>query len=112
MGLDVHDGAGGRRRRIANPRKIPIRFEARLEPGFVMTIEPGIYFIRALLCDPKERAKHRGSVDFSRAETFLDFGGVRIEDDVVIRPHGPPLDLTSVPKEIRDIEAIRCRSRS
>ncbi|MFA5139672.1 MAG: aminopeptidase P family protein [Elusimicrobiota bacterium] len=112
MGLDVHDGAGGKRRKIPNPKKIPIRFEARLEPGFVITVEPGIYFIRALLCDPEERSKHRGSVDFSRAETFLDFGGVRIEDDVVIRPHGPPLNLTSVPKEIRDIEALRWRSRN
>jgi hypothetical protein len=55
------------------------------------------------------RRKHKGSVDFAKAETFLDFGGVRIEDDVVIRPEGPPLNLTSVPKEIADVEAACAR---
>jgi len=112
LGLDVHDGAGGRRRRIPNPKKVPIRFEARLEPGFVITIEPGLYFIEALLHDPENRRKHKGSVDFARAETFLGFGGVRIEDDVVVRPKGPPLDLTSVPKTIKDVEEVRRKALS
>jgi len=105
LGLDVHDGAGGRRRRLARSRKSALRFSARLEPGFVLTIEPGIYFIEALLRDPALRRKHRGAVDFSRAESFLGVGGVRIEDDVLIRRSGPPRNLTAVPKEIREIES-------
>ncbi|MFH1723649.1 MAG: aminopeptidase P family protein [Elusimicrobiota bacterium] len=109
LGLDVHDGKGGRRRRLPDPTKIPLRFVAKLEPGFVMTIEPGVYFIGALLNDPALRRKHRGSVDFRRAEGFLDFGGVRIEDDIVILPKGPPKNLTRVPKRIEEIEAIRER---
>ena len=105
LGLDVHDVTGGKRRVLPNPTKIPLRFVAKLEPGFVITMEPGVYFIGALLNDPKLRRKHRSSVNFAKAETFLDFGGVRIEDDVVVRESGAPLNLTSVPKEIADVEA-------
>ncbi|MBI3553591.1 MAG: aminopeptidase P family protein [Elusimicrobia bacterium] len=105
LGLDVHDTLGGRKRRLPNPTKVPVRFVARLEPGFVVTMEPGVYFIEALLKDPELRRKHRGSVDFEKAEKFLDLGGVRIEDDVAVQRKGPPLNLTSVPKEIAEIEA-------
>ena len=104
LGLDVHDGTGGSRRKLPNPTKVPVRFIAKLEPGFVITVEPGIYFIEALLHDPELRRKHKDAVDFTRAERFLDFGGVRIEDDIVIRAQGPALNLTDVPKEIPEIE--------
>ena len=77
---------------------------ARLEPGFVISVEPGLYFIPALLDDPANRRQHKASVDFSRAERFYDFGGVRIEDDIVITEKGA-LDITDVPREIRDVEA-------
>ena len=50
----------------------------------------------------------KGGPDFGRAEGFLDFGGVRIEDDILITPRGPARDLTEVPKEIRDVEEA-CR---
>ncbi len=104
LGLDVHDVTGGRKRRMPNPTKVPVRFVAKLEPGFVITMEPGIYFIEALLNDPKLRRKYRHAIDFAKAEKFLDFGGVRIEDDIVIRESGAPLNLTDVPKEIADVE--------
>jgi len=104
LGLDVHDVTGGKRRVLPNPTKVPVRFIARLEPGFVITMEPGIYFIAALLQDKELRRKHKDSVDFAKAEKFLDFGGIRIEDDIVIQD-GPALNLTSVPKEIADVEA-------
>lgn len=109
LGLDVHDVTGGRRRKMPNPTKVPVRFVAKLEPGFVITMEPGVYFIDALLKDPELRRKHKASVDFAKAETFLDFGGVRIEDDVLIREGAPPLNLTAVPKEIADVEAACAR---
>jgi Xaa-Pro aminopeptidase len=75
----------------------------------VITVEPGLYFIPALLNDPEKRAKYKDQVDFARAEGLLDFGGVRIEDDVVIQPSGPPRNLTTAPKEIAAIEELRRR---
>jgi Xaa-Pro dipeptidase len=109
LGLDVHDVTGGKRRKMPNPTKVPVRFVAKLEPGFVITMEPGVYFIAALINDAALRRKHKASVDFAKAESFLDFGGVRIEDDVVIQADGPPLNLTDVPKEIADVEAACAR---
>jgi Xaa-Pro dipeptidase len=109
LGLDVHDVTGGKRRVLPNPTKVPVRFVAKLEPGFAITMEPGVYFIEALIKDPALRRKHRGSVDFKKAESFLDFGGIRIEDDIVIRAHGAPLNLTNVPKEIDAVEAACAR---
>ena len=103
LGLDVHDCLGGKKRVLPNPTGVPVRFVARLEPGFVITVEPGIYFIDALLNDKEQRAKHKGAVDFSRAASFLSLGGVRIEDDIVIRD-GEPLNLTKVPKSVKDVE--------
>jgi Xaa-Pro dipeptidase len=109
LGLDVHDVTGGKRRKMPNPTKVPVRFVAKLEPGFVITMEPGVYFIEALIKDPVLRKKHKGSVDFAKAETYLDFGGIRIEDDVVVSEDGPPTNLTDVPKEIADVEAACAR---
>ncbi len=108
LGLDVHDVTGGKRRVLPNPTKVPIRFVAKLEPGFVITMEPGVYFIEALLKDPAQRRKHRGSVNFAKADSFLDFGGIRIEDDIVIRD-GAAENLTRVPKEIEAVEAACAR---
>lgn len=110
LGLDVHDTLGGRRRKVPLPPHVRVRFNAYLEPGFVITMEPGIYFIEALLTDKELRLKYRSQVDFGKAERFLDFGGVRIEDDIVVSSSGAPRDLTSVPKEIDDVEAA-CGSR-
>lgn len=105
LGLDVHDSQGGKHRQVPCPPHIKVRFNARLEAGFVITMEPGIYFNPALFNDPALRKKHKARINFSKVEGYLDFGGVRIEDDVVVRPSGPPLNLTTVPKETDDVEA-------
>ncbi len=104
LGLDVHDTQGSPTRQLRKTKAARIRFRARLDPGFVITIEPGIYFIAALLYDRALRRRHRSRIDFTKAERFLDFGGVRIEDDVVVRRKGPPENLTRVPKSLGDIE--------
>lgn len=104
LGLDVHDVQGGRRRRLPRSR-VKLRFRARLEPGFVITIEPGIYFNPALILDGELRRKHRRRIDFTKAEGYFDLGGIRIEDDVVVQPKGPPRNLTRVPKSVADVEA-------
>ena len=99
------------KRRLRKQGTGKLRFRARLEPGFVITVEPGVYFIAALLHDPEKRRKHRGRIDFALAERFLDFGGVRIEDDVVVRREGPPENLTPVPKSVADVEAACAEGR-
>ncbi|MBI4425636.1 MAG: aminopeptidase P family protein [Elusimicrobia bacterium] len=105
LGLDVHDTLGGRRRKVPPRPHVRVRFNAYLEPGFVITMEPGIYFIDALLRDKELRRKYREHVDFGRADSFLDFGGIRIEDDIVVSSSGAPRNLTTVPKEIAAVEA-------
>jgi Xaa-Pro dipeptidase len=110
LGLDVHDVQGGRERRLPLRRGSGrLRFRARLEPGFVITIEPGIYFMPALLGDRRIREKHRSRIDFDRAERWVGVGGVRIEDDVVVRRQGPPRNLTPVPKTVAAVEAACAR---
>jgi Xaa-Pro aminopeptidase len=59
-----------------------------LLPGHVVTVEPGIHVVPALLRDAELRERHRDAVDWERAERMLDFGGIRIEDDVLLTEDG------------------------
>jgi Xaa-Pro aminopeptidase len=79
-----------------------LRTDLPLEPGYTITVEPGVYFIPALLQDPARRATHRDVVDWSRVDRLLDFGGIRIEDNVHVTT-GAAENLThAVPKRIED----------
>jgi Xaa-Pro dipeptidase len=98
LGLQVHDIGGFMADDSGTLSPKPeghayLRLTRRLEPGMVVTIEPGLYFIPTLL--NKLRATPAGSaVDWTRVEHLARFGGVRIEDDVVCRSDGPPENLT------------------
>ena len=97
IGLQVHDvagfaasDAGGT---IAKPEGHPyLRLTRVLEPGMVVTIEPGIYFIDMLLEKLKQDG-HADSVDWARVDAFRPYGGIRIEDDVVCTGDAP-INLT------------------
>ena len=97
IGLQVHDVAGfaesDRGGTIAKPEGHPyLRLTRVLEPGMVVTIEPGIYFIDMLL----EELKQKGladAVDWARVDAFKPYGGIRIEDDVACTEE-TPLNLT------------------
>ncbi len=97
IGLQVHDVAGFAASEtggvIAKPEGHPfLRLTRVLEPGMVVTIEPGVYIVDMLLEDLKA-AGHGDSIDWDRIEAFRPYGGIRIEDDVVCTD-GAPENLT------------------
>lgn len=97
IGLQVHDVGGflasDRGGTIARPDGHPfLRLTRVLEPGAVVTIEPGLYFIDMLLEDLRQ-GTHAGAVDWDRVEAFRPYGGIRIEDNVVCTD-GEPRNLT------------------
>ena len=97
IGLQVHDVAGFQKDdtggSIARPAGHPyLRMTRKLEPGMVVTIEPGIYFIDMLLAELKTKAQSR-DVNWEKVDRFRRYGGIRIEDDVVCT-HDTPENLT------------------
>ena len=92
LGLQVHDvggtmadDAGGVLPRP--PRDPALRLTRRLEPGFVVTMEPGLYFIDALL-GPARSGPEARHIDWQRVEELRPFGGIRIEDDLAVTEAG------------------------
>ncbi|XP_069681426.1 xaa-Pro dipeptidase isoform X3 [Periplaneta americana] len=108
MGLDVHDVGGylpGNPPRPTGPGVSKLRTARTLEKGMVITVEPGCYFIDVLLdkalADP-EQAKFMVPEVIER---FRNFGGVRIEDDVIITKDGVE-NMTKVPRTVEEIEKV------
>ncbi|MHC4938587.1 MAG: aminopeptidase P N-terminal domain-containing protein [Planctomycetota bacterium] len=100
IGLGTHDPAGyadGRTRSEHRGLRY-LRADLPLEPGMVITVEPGIYFIETLLRDPELRAEFGDSVDWAKAESLLPLGGVRIEDNVHITEDYPEVLTSGIPK--------------
>lgn len=100
VGLGVRDASGylPGRQRSDRPGLNMLRCDFPLEPGYVMTIEPGLYFIPALLNDAERRSRYADAVDWQRVDRHMGVGGVRIEDNLLITD-GPPDNLTAaIPK--------------
>ncbi|MFL5861383.1 MAG: aminopeptidase P N-terminal domain-containing protein [Solirubrobacteraceae bacterium] len=98
VGLGVRDAAGPLRERRGTPPQIPnLRIDLPLRPGFVVTVEPGIYFVPAILQDAGRRRRHRDAVNWDRVDRMLDFGGIRIEDNVLIIEAGHEILTADVP---------------
>lgn len=97
MGLDVHDMEGLGQVYVGFDDEVRpstqfgtncLRCGRRLQEGFVMTDEPGIYFIPALIDEWRANGTNKDFLNFDKIETFKDFGGIRIEDDLLITKDG------------------------
>jgi Xaa-Pro aminopeptidase len=97
MGLDVHDmedigqiyvGYDNEIRPVDQFGTAYLRLGRRLQPGFVITNEPGIYFISALIDKWRSEKINSYFIDFDKLEKYAGFGGIRIEDDILVTPEG------------------------
>ena len=77
-----------------------------LRPGYVLTIEPGIYFIPQLIDKWKSENKFTDYINYAEVEKYRAFGGVRIEDNVVVTEEGRQVIGKSIPKSVAEVEAI------
>lgn len=105
LGLDTHDVGGYPKgvERIDRPGIKYLRMRRTLQPGMVLTIEPGLYFVPALLKPALEDEEKSQFLNASKLNEMMDFGGVRIEDNIIVTDEGCE-NLTDVPKERIDIE--------
>jgi len=115
MGLDVHDMEGLGENYVGYDDKMKksdqfglafLRFGKQLEPGFVFTIEPGIYFIPALIDQWKGEHKFEEFINYNRVESYKDFGGIRIEDDILVTNSGYKVPGKPIPKTVSEVENI------
>ncbi|MCU0237596.1 MAG: aminopeptidase P family protein [Acidobacteria bacterium] len=114
MGLDVHDmedlgevhvGYDDKTQRSRQFGLAYLRLARKLEPGHVLTVEPGIYFIPALIDQWQAEKKHAAFIRYEKVEKFRSFGGMRIEDDVLVTPRGCRVLGTPIPKTVAEVEA-------
>ncbi|MDO9510336.1 MAG: aminopeptidase P family protein [Bacteroidales bacterium] len=115
MGMDVHDMEGLGENNVGYDEEISrasqfglafLRLGKRLKPGFVLTIEPGIYFIPALIDQWKAEGKCAEFINYDKVETYKDFGGIRLEDDILVTETGHRVLGKPIPKTVEEIEAM------
>lgn len=122
MGMDVHDMEGlgqiyvgfdeETRPNLEQFGTNCLRMGRRLEKGFVVTDEPGIYFIPALIDDWRAKGHCAEFINFDKVEGYKDFGGIRLEDDVLITDDGCRfLGKDRIPYHPADVEAFMAENR-
>lgn len=113
MGLDVHDmedfgedyvGYDDEVSRIDQFGTAYLRLGKELKPGFVLTNEPGIYFIPALIDKFQNENLHMDFINYDRVNEYRDFGGIRLEDDVLVTETGNRLIGKRIPISVEEIE--------
>jgi len=97
VGLGIRDAGGMLRSRRENGGVPGLRVDLPMHPGYVMKVEPGIYFVPGILNDPEERELHRNSVDWDRVDGMLGFGGIRVEENVLVTEASPEVLTANVP---------------
>ena len=117
MGMDVHDMENLDQINVGFDEEVRpnlkqfgtncLRMGRRLQKGFVVTDEPGIYFIPALIDDWKASGHCKEFINFDKLETYKDFGGIRIEDDLLITDDGCRfIGKDRIPYHPKDVEAF------
>ena len=123
MGMDVHDMEGlgqiyvgfdeETRPNLEQFGTNCLRMGRRLEEGFVVTDEPGIYFIPALIDEWRASGHCKAFICYDKVETYKDFGGIRIEDDVLITKDGCRfLGSKRIPYHPQELEAFMANSQN
>ena len=124
LGLDVHDmealgedyvGYTDTIKRSPEFGWKSLRLARTLEPGFVITVEPGIYFIPQLIDRWKVQNKCADFINYDKVESYKNFGGIRIEDDVLVTPASSVEDRSGghrilgkpIPKTVEEVEDFR-----
>lgn len=115
LGLDVHDmedlgqiyvGYDDEIRPVDQFGTAYLRMGRKLQPGFVITNEPGIYFIPALIEKWKAEKVNTDFINFDRLESYLDFGGIRLEDDILVTASGCEIIGERIPVTPDEVEAL------
>ncbi len=122
MGMDVHDmenldqiNVGFDEETRPNLEQFGtncLRMGRRLQKSFVVTDEPGIYFIPALIDEWRAKGHCKDFLDFDKLDSYKDFGGIRIEDDLLITDNGARfLGKDRIPYHPQDIEAFMAENK-
>jgi Xaa-Pro aminopeptidase len=113
MGLDVHDmedlgennvGYDDEISRVDQFGTAYLRLGRRLQTGFVLTVEPGIYFIPALIDKWKSEKINTSFINFDRVDEYVGFGGIRLEDDILITENGARILGKRIPITVEEVE--------
>ena len=97
LGLGVRDAGEVLPGRAPGPGLPALRADLPLLAGHVVTVEPGIYFVPALLGDPDTRRRLHDQVDWERADALIGFGGIRIENNVLVTEDGHEVLTRDIP---------------
>ena len=115
MGLDVHDMEALGENNVGYDASVArsglfglrnLRLAKKLQAGMVLTVEPGIYFIPALIQRWQAEAKHADMINYDRFTEYKDFGGIRIEDNVLVTAIAARVLGPAIPKTCDEIEAV------
>ena len=115
LGLDVHDMEGLGEDYVGYTDTIKrnpefgwraLRLGRALEAGFVITVEPGVYFIPELISRWMAEKKNSQYINYDMVKKYEDFGGLRVEDDVLVTENGHRVLGRKIPKTIDEVEDI------
>ncbi|MCG8412390.1 MAG: aminopeptidase P family protein [Bacteroidales bacterium] len=113
MGLDVHDMEGLGEDYVGYDNEIKratqfglrgLRLGRKLQKGFVLTSEPGIYFIPDLIKKWKAEKINSDFINFNKVEEYINFGGIRLEDDILVTENGNQMIGKRIPITVEEVE--------